>query len=146
MMWYNFSFNFTCTLTSQELRKPIQLRLQTRRQDAFPKLPLLSRWQLPLSNSLFSQPCCSDTKTKLQVHHCAIVLRQLHFFSLRINQQNFVAGFPGDAVTNFLVTFQTSTLRWLVNCPLHFGLLWFHFMWGPNLTFWPLPRARLQGI
>lgn len=39
--------------------------------------------------SSFPQPCCSDTKTKLQVHHCAIVLRQLHFFSLRINQQNF---------------------------------------------------------
>lgn len=74
----------------------------------------------------------------------AIVLRHLHFFSLQINQQNFVVGFPGDAVTNFLVTFETSTLRWFVSVALWVDLIW-HFVWGPNLTFWPLPRAHLPG-
>lgn len=50
----------------------------------------------------------------------------------------------GDAVTNFLVTFETSTLRWLVSVALWVALIW-HFVRGPNLTFWPLPRACLPG-
>uniref|UniRef100_A0A8D8BM59 (northern house mosquito) hypothetical protein n=1 Tax=Culex pipiens TaxID=7175 RepID=A0A8D8BM59_CULPI len=62
--------------------------------NAFPKL--LSRRQLPLSNS-------SQTKTNFK----SIVLRQLRFlFVANKSAKLRGVGFPGDAVTNFLVTFQ----------------------------------------
>lgn len=134
MILHHFSFNFTCTLTYQELRKPIQLRLQTRRQDvfflinlttfsrgtawgnAFPKL--LSRWQLPLSNSSQTKINFKSITAPLCCGNC------ISFQSAKLRG----VGFPGDAVTNFLVTFQhVNIARWLaVRCTLWVALIW-HF-------------------
>lgn len=88
----------------------------------FPKTAAAFKMTAPTFN-LFTN------KNKLQVHHCAIVLRQLRFlFVANKSAKLRGVGFPGDAVTNFLVTFQhVNVARWLaVRCTLRVALIW-HF-------------------
>lgn len=133
MILYHFSFNFTCTLTYQELRKPIQLRLQTRRQDAFfyKSANIFSRYSMrkcfPKTAFKMTAPTFKlfTNKNKLQVHYCTIVLRQLHFFSI---SKTSWCGLPWWRSHQLSCNFSTRQHCVDSLSVAHFGLLWFDIL------------------